>query len=444
MNTPTTANGAATKKTTATAAPIAGVGLHGAVSRLLRRDVMLAAAAKMGFEVGPDWSDDQAALAIRSFVDGDLAKQQASGKAAADIASFNCTECRGLSTDATDYCPYCGEGGDFAPLAVASGVAQGSAEAPPPPEPVSLDDVLGTTPAAPPSDPGAIDATKMSPEALPEPAAPKKRGPKKAEVPPRAEPATPSAAIVTAAPVVEAEVVSPAEGRLDARVAVIKSAQNDEWIAFYRKGQALLAIFNDEDWKTRVSRGKQKYTTFEQFTNAELGMAPDEVYNHMDSAKALKENEAGLLGKTKSFLFLRATPELKAVIKDRIEKKLADPKGAPALPSARAMEKEVVEANEKRGAKTDRLGRERQPAKEKKPGPKKKAKSAKGMLTIAQFEGRDVVALMVDGRQVQSEKKLERAVATLSSFNDQVLTTHRIEKRAKGFVLVIDRKRVED
>lgn len=232
-----------------------------------------------------------------------------------------CVTCGGVSNVDLDSCPYCGaqECVDEGPLPVAT-------EAHPPTKEKSL--MLVPTPAH-------VNGKSAS-----------KNGKKVVADAPPASDAAASQKLVKKenrnAP--DPLLATKSEADLDASVADVHRLKGEGAMALYELGRRVAHLRDTREWKLRTvadqkGRPVPKWTSFEAFCNAELGMTPTTALRLAETSRAFTPEEVKLFGTRKLSLLLDAPPEHRDELKKKVE----------AGVSKKDLEKEVARVNRVEG-----------------------------------------------------------------------------------------------
>lgn len=317
-------------------------GIYGFKIAELKLEALRAAikAKKLEKELGLDPTDDnpeQLAVALAGYFEG---------LKLPDDDKTECEECLGVAPDEFEDCPFCGCNGEVDP------------------DDAEDEEVVATADSEP-----AIE---------PEP----KNG-KVAKAEKKAEAET---ALVK--PVVhQGEVLT--EKNLDEEIAEVQRLRTAELSSHWALCQKIRQLHESRLWTLRLEKGKQRWSTWESFCLGELNMTPVAALSYVEVAKNSTEKQVVKLGTSKAYLLLKAAPEDRKGLEEKIDKG--------EIKTARELKTHVKESRAKAG---DRLLDNPQKRGGAKGAKKKNAKLAKakaatdaGKLTISQILGKSTVPL---------------------------------------------------
>lgn len=321
--------------------------------------------------------------------------------------ALQCDVCHGDSPKDLDCCPYCGEGDEKKP---------------------TTSEVF--VPASPKEEPKMETVTTE----VKEKKVKAKVKEEKVEAPKTAKKAKGEEAIVKAVNGTAPLATKLTEKDLDTAVAQLRHAMSDAVGSYWKLGHQILDLYSKDLWKLRCGEdGKAKYTSFEQFTKAELGMEKTAAYNLMDVAKNYSEDKVRQLGHAKLALLLKAPADDRPTIEAKIVE------GA----SYRETKKLVAEAREQKGVKSTDTGRKKMPTgstpQERAPRPSKK-----DMITIAALQGTKQVKLYCKENPEKAAKTVaDMPWGTLELENDVTMTFSIVKNQLGELVIKIRTKREE-
>lgn len=341
-----------------------------------------------------------------------LEKYQEKETPTADL-STPCTNCGGASDMNLPECPYCG----------------------------SSD--MGDAPTTPPVDPPVVPAV-----AAPAAPAPAKVGllrPVKGKGKAKVDPPQPLPPLVVDTS--GTELVGATE--LDEAVDRARTALRAGATSYWDLGRAALDIFERQLWKQRLEAGKQKYTSWNSFCKAELGMSHPNAFSVMDAAKAFSREDFETIGHTKLSMVLRLPEGQRQQILEEAK--------AGHLPKARLLEivqstvgdKRRDTGRGKRGGGTLVSGAKATAALKEKAAARKKERTVlkpSGEVTAVSQLGRTKLKLLARPKK-DATGKPARAVSLaqdpwcVEELINGVEVRYTVVKEAAGLTLIIQRSR---
>jgi hypothetical protein len=240
---------------------------------------------------------------------------------------MKCPDCKGVSAKALDACPYCGATDE-------------------PPTNGKSTNMSDTTTATTTATMTAIDKAATAAVALPE------------------------------GVTVEA---------LDLGVTKVTRLKGEAAVNFHKLGQAIREIYDGQLWKARAegegAAAKPKYTSFQTFCAAELGMTSVSAFKMMDVSKAFTEDDVRKFGASKLDLMLKVPEEHRPALLAKAE----------AGAGKRELGAAVADIKDKTGTKDSKRETGR------KKTPKKPAKKSAGTAQKAEAKEGQLVALLKAG-----------------------------------------------